>query len=105
MEYSIDKGSFQAEVVESKGPVLIDFYADWCGPCRSMMPVVGQLAEEYEGTAKVAKVNVDQEPELAMSFGVSSIPCFCIMRDGKVVDRVVGAVPKAELTRRLDAEA
>jgi thioredoxin 1 len=104
MEYQFTKSNFQDEVLNSKQPVLVDFYADWCGPCRSMFPVVEQLANEYDGRAKVGRVNSDMEPELTASFGVSGIPSFFILKDGKVVDHFVGAVPKAEIARRIDAQ-
>ena len=84
--------------------MLIDFYADWCGPCKMMAPVVEKLAEKYEGKVKVGKVNSDDEPELAQMFQVMSIPNFVIIKDGKVVDRVIGAVPQQALEEKLDAQ-
>lgn len=104
MEYRFTKDSFEKEVLESKEPVLIDFYADWCGPCKMMAPVVEKLAEKYEGKVKVGKVNSDNEPELAQMFQVMSIPNFVIIKDGKVVDRVIGAVPQQALEEKLDAQ-
>lgn len=104
MEYRFTKDSFEKEVLESKEPVLIDFYADWCGPCKMMAPVVEKLAEKYEGKVKVGKVNSDDEPELAQMFQVMSIPNFVIIKDGKVVDRVIGAVPQRALEEKLDAQ-
>ena len=104
MEYRFTKASFEKEVLESKEPVLIDFYADWCGPCKMMAPVVEKLAEKYEGKVKVGKVNSDDEPELAQMFQVMSIPNFVIIKDGKVVDRVIGAVPQKALEEKLDAQ-
>ena len=104
MEYRFTKDSFENEVLESKEPVLIDFYADWCGPCKMMAPVVEKLAEKYEGKVKVGKVNSDDEPELAQMFQVMSIPNFVIIKDGKVVDRVIGAVPQKALEEKLDAQ-
>ncbi|WP_308682341.1 thioredoxin [Stomatobaculum longum] len=104
MEYRFTKASFEKEVLESKEPVLIDFYADWCGPCKMMAPVVEKLAEKYEGKVKVGKVNSDDEPELAQMFQVMSIPNFVIIKDGKVVDRVIGAVPQQALEEKLDAQ-
>ena len=104
MEYRFTKDSFEKEVLESKEPVLIDFYADWCGPCKMMAPVVEKLAEKYEGKVKVSKVNSDDEPELAQMFQVMSIPNFVIIKDGKVVDRVIGAVPQQALEEKLDAQ-
>lgn len=104
MEYRFTKASFEKEVLESKEPVLIDFYADWCGPCKMMAPVVEKLAEKYKGKVKVGKVNSDDEPELAQMFQVMSIPNFVIIKDGKVVDRVIGAVPQQALEEKLDAQ-
>lgn len=104
MEYRFTKDSFEKEVLESKEPVLIDFYADWCGPCKMMAPVVEKLAEKYEGKVKVGKVNSDDEPELAQMFQVMSIPNFVIIKDGKVVDRVIGAVPQQALEEKLDTQ-
>jgi thioredoxin 1 len=104
MEYQFTKDNFQNEVMESDKPVLIDFYANWCGPCQMMMPIVGQLAEEYDGRVKVGKVDSDRERELAAAFSVMSIPSFFIMKNGKVVDQMLGAMPKSELARRLDAQ-
>lgn len=104
MEYRFTKDSFEKEVLESKEPVLIDFYAGWCGPCKMMAPVVEKLAEKYEGKVKVGKVNSDDEPELAQMFQVMSIPNFVIIKDGKVVDRVIGAVPQQALEEKLDAQ-
>lgn len=104
MEYRFTKASFEKEVLESKEPVLIDFYADWCGPCKMMAPVIEKLAEKYDGKAKVGKVNTDDEPELAQMFQVMSIPNMVIIKDGQVVDRIIGAVPQKELEAKLDAQ-
>lgn len=103
MEYQFTSDNFQKEALDSKEPVLVDFYADWCGPCRSMMPVVEEVAIEYKGRLKVGKVNSDKEPELARAFNVMSIPAFFILKDGKVVDQMVGAMPKSMLTSRIDS--
>ena len=85
----------------SKGKVLVDFYATWCGPCQMMGPIIEQLAEEYEGKAKVGKVNVDEEGELSQAFGVMSIPTIVLVKDGKIVKQAVGARPKAEVEAML----
>ncbi len=103
MENQFTSDNFQKEALDSKKPVLVDFYADWCGPCRSMMPVVEEVAIEYKGRLKVGKVNSDKEPELARAFNVMSIPAFFILKDGKVVDQMVGAMPKSMLTSRIDS--
>lgn len=89
---------FQKEVLENNGtPVLVDFYADWCGPCQAMLPVVEELAEQLSGEAKVVKVNVDQTPELAARYQVRSIPNFVVIKNGEVQDRFIGAQPRSVL--------
>ena len=100
-ELKITIENFENEVMKSNIPVLIDFWAPWCGPCRMMGPIIEQLAEEYEGKAKVGKVNVDEEGELSQAFGVMSIPTIVLIKDGKVVKQAVGARPKAEVEAML----
>ena len=97
MEITITKENFESEVLNSTVPVLLDFWATWCGPCRMIAPTLAQIAEENEGKLKVGKVNVDEEMELAMRFGVTSIPLLVVMKDGKVVNKAVGAMPKAKI--------
>ncbi len=101
MEYKFTKENFDAEVINSEVPVLIDFYADWCGPCKMMGPVVEDLAKEYDGKLKVGKVNIDQQPELAQRFGVMSIPYFAFIKEGTVVGDELGAIPKDRLVRKI----
>ena len=100
-ELKITIENFENEVMKSNIPVLIDFWAPWCGPCRMMGPAIEQLADEYEGKAKVGKVNVDEEGELSQAFGVMSIPTIVLIKDGKVVKQAVGARPKAEVEAML----
>ena len=100
-ELKITRENFENEVMKSNIPVLIDFWAPWCGPCRMMGPIIEQLAEEYEGKAKVGKVNVDEEGELSQAFGVMSIPTIVLVKDGQVVRQAVGARPKAEVEAML----
>ena len=100
-ELKITRENFENEVMKSDIPVLIDFWAPWCGPCRMMGAIIEQLAEEYEGKAKVGKVNVDEEGELSQAFGVMSIPTIVLIKDGKVVKQAVGARPKAEVEAML----
>ena len=100
-ELKITRENFENEVMKSNIPVLIDFWAPWCVPCRMMGPIIEQLAEEYEGKAKVGKVNVDEEGELSQAFGVMSIPTIVLVKDGKVVKQAVGARPKAEVEAML----
>lgn len=100
-ELKITRENFENEVMKSNIPVLIDFWVPWCGPCRMMGPIIEQLAEEYEGKAKVGKVNVDEEGELSQAFGVMSIPTIVLVKDGKVVKQAVGAKPKTEVEAML----
>ena len=100
-ELKITRENFENEVMKSNIPVLIDFWAPWCGPCQMMGPIIEQLAEEYEGKAKVGKVNVDEEGELSQAFGVMSIPTIVLVKDEKVVKQAVGARPKAEVEAML----
>lgn len=97
-------GNFEAEVLNSDKPVLVDFWAEWCGPCRMIGPVVEEMAGEYDGKAKIGKVNVDNNPEISVKYGIRSIPALLIFKDGQVVDQIVGAVPKPQLIKQLDAQ-
>jgi thioredoxin 1 len=99
----ISDDSFQAEVLQESLPVLIDFWAPWCGPCRQIGPVIEQLAGENAGSAKVVKLNVDEAPDSAQSYGVSSIPTLMVFKGGEVVDRFVGVQPKTRLQDAIDA--
>ena len=100
-----DSSNFKAEVLESDIPVFVDFYADWCGPCKMMSPVIDKLAEDYEGRIKVGKINVDENSALAAEYGIMSIPNMLFFRGGQVVDSVIGAVPKAAMKQKFEENA
>ncbi len=95
--------NFQSEVLDSAQPVLVDFWAPWCGPCRMIAPMIEELAGEYAGSVKIGKINIDDSPNAASSFGVSSIPTLMVFKGGDVVDRFVGVQPKNRLQKALDA--
>lgn len=97
----VNKNNFDAEIAKSERTVLLDFYADWCGPCRMVSPLVDEIAEENPQYL-VGKINVDDEPELAQAFGVASIPTIVVMKDGKVVSQSAGARPKAQILAMLE---
>ena len=100
-EMNITKSNFEAEVMNSDKPVLIDFWAPWCGPCRMLSPTIAEIAEEYGNKVKVCKVNVDEQGELASTFGVMSIPTLVVIKEGKVVNSVTGVRPKDQIVGML----
>jgi thioredoxin 1 len=99
----VNDGQFDAEVLKSDIPVLVDFWAPWCGPCRMLTPVIEELAGENAGSAKVVKINIDDSPGVAGNYGVSSIPTVMVFKGGDVVDRFVGVQPKSKLQAAIDA--
>ena len=98
---NINRANFHSEVIESERPVLLDFWAPWCGPCRAVVPLIDEIAREREDI-KVVKVNIDEEPELAREYRVMSIPTLMVMREGKVVKKASGAKPKAQILEMLN---
>lgn len=95
--------NFDEAVAAAEGVLMVDFWAEWCGPCRAIAPVLDELAQEFRGQVTLAKVNVDEQPGLAARYGIRSIPTILFIKDGKVVDQVIGAVPKTQLRKKLDA--
>ena len=105
MALEITDANFESEVLNSDKPVLIDFWAVWCGPCKLIAPTVEEVANEYQGKFKVGKMDIDNNPNVAMKYGIRSIPTLLIFKEGKVVDQIVGAVPKNVITSKMDAHA
>lgn len=95
-------GNFNAEVLESATPVLVDFWAPWCGPCRQIAPLIDQLAQEYSGKVKIGKINIDDNPGITNEYGIQSIPTLILFRGGAVAERFVGMPPRSKLTQALD---
>ena len=104
MALVITDANFDEVVLKSDKPVLVDFWAEWCGPCRMVGPVVEELAEEFEGKAIVGKVDVDSNPEISMKFGIRNIPALLFFKGGEIVDKQIGAVPKSVLAQKLNAQ-
>jgi len=99
---AVTEDTFDLEVSKAELPVLVDFWAEWCGPCRMVAPIVEELAGEYEGRVKVVKIDVDDNQRLAMRFSIMSIPTLGVFKGGELIERIVGFMPKQELKRRLD---
>lgn len=101
--FEVNEANWDADVLGSELPVLVDFWAEWCGPCKMIAPAIHDLAVEYGGKLSVAKLDVDDSPNVAMKYGVRSIPALIFFKDGKPVDQIVGAVPKGALKKKIDA--
>ncbi|PVX49890.1 thioredoxin [Balneicella halophila] len=105
MAINVTDANFEEVVLKSDKPVLVDFWAEWCGPCRMVGPIVEELASEYDGKAVVTKINVDENPEVTAKYGIRNIPTILFFKDGEVVDKTVGALPKGKLAEKLDGIA
>lgn len=103
MEFKFTDENFNQEALEANGLVVVDFYADWCGPCKMMAPVIEELAGQYNGSVKIGKLNVDENPDTARKYRVMSIPTILLLKNGEVLDTVVGALSKAQLEAKIDA--
>lgn len=98
----LTQSNFEGEVLKSTDPVLVDFWAEWCGPCRMIAPLVEELAKEYQGRLKVCKLNVDEERDVALKYSIRSIPTLILFKEGKPVEQIIGALPKAALKTKIE---
>ena len=104
MAFEFTDNNFQAEALENQGVSVVDFWAEWCGPCRMISPIIEELSKDYEGKALIGKVNVDDNPEISMKYGIRSIPTILILKNGEVVDKQVGTTSKKALAEKIEAQ-
>jgi thioredoxin 1 len=104
MAVSFSTSNFQEVVLNSDKPVLVDFWAEWCGPCKMIGPLIEELSTEMDGQAVIGKLNVDENPDIAATYGIRSIPTLLIFKGGEIVDKIVGAVPKASIAQKISAQ-
>jgi len=98
----LTQGNFEEEVLKSASPVLVDFWAEWCGPCRMIAPLIEEIAKDYQGKLKVAKLNVDEEREIALKYSIRSIPTLILFKEGKPAEQIIGALPKSALKSKIE---
>jgi len=104
MAFEFTDANFQETALEDGGVAVIDFWAEWCGPCRMITPIIEELSKEYDGKAKIGKVNVDENPEISMKYGIRSIPTILVLKNGEVVDKQIGVTTKKVLTDKIEAQ-
>ncbi len=103
LEINVNDQNFEDEVIKASSTVLVDFWAEWCGPCKMIAPIIGEIAREYEGKLKVCKLNVEEGPQTSSKYGVMNIPTLILFKGGQPVDKIIGVVPKNDMSAKIDA--